>query len=460
MWSGRWIWQSQAEATIASRKLRHMPWFINLLYATLLLVVSPWLVFRALTTNRYREGWCQKLFGQVPRGGRSQQTIWLHGVSVGEIQLLKPLLHQLRKDYPDAQFMVSTTTRTGMELAQKTLAEEQVFYFPLDFSWSVRRALSRIRPSLIVLGELELWPNFIHFAQQRDIPIVVVNARLSERSFRGYQRFSWLMRPMFARLSLVAAQDISYAQRFQACGTPADRLVVTGSVKFDNVTFDRHCEQVEQLRALVGLSSVPSMHEANSPIVWIVGSTQPPEEIVAAQAFMRLSETYPTLRLILVPRHPERFDAVFRELKSLGLNPHRRSNIQQPIASDQWRVLLVDTVGELRWWWGIANLALVGGSFGSRGGQNMLEPAAYGTNVGFGPNTSNFRDISQLLLAHDAAVRVQGLEEIQPWLQNQLENPQVGQERGARAQALVRSHQGALQRTCTAIGELLHARRS
>ncbi len=427
---------------------------LNAIYLAVLILASPWIAYRALTTNRYRQGLGQKLFGRVPvpnaYATRNVETtrgaIWLHGVSVGEIQLLKPLLQQLRAENPHAHFVVSTTTQTGMELAQKIMTDEWLIYYPLDFTWSVNAALARIKPSLIILGELELWPNFIRAASHRKIPVVVVNARLSERSFRGYQRWLFVTRKMFAKLRLVAAQDESYAERFRACGVPAACVRVTGSLKFDNVTFDRQCDQVEQLRRLVGLQA----HH----IVWIAGSTQSPEELTAAQAFKRLRERYPDLRLVVVPRHPERFEAVHRELKSLGLDVVRRSTLRDAVASESWHVLLVDTVGELRWWWGLAELALVGGSFGNRGGQNMLEPAAYGANVAFGPNTVNFRDISQLLLAHQAAIRLADLTDILPWMEQQLADRQAGRERGERAQALVRSHQGALQSTCRAISEL------
>jgi 3-deoxy-D-manno-octulosonic-acid transferase len=314
----------------------------------------------------------------------------------------------------------------------------------------VQRAMRTIDPSLIVLGELEMWPNFIAAAKRRGIPIAVANARLSENSFRGYQRLTWLTRPMFESLSLVAAQDATYAQRFMQCGVPQSKVFVTGSLKFDNVNFDRRSQQIEFFRSLVGLNPDNK--------VWLVGSTQSPEERVAATAFAELKDSHPELRLIVVPRHPERFDSVYQELFQLGLNPIRRSQINAALVED-WRVLLVDTIGELRWWWGLADLALVGGSFGNRGGQNMLEPAAYGADVFFGPNTSNFRDISQLLLDAGAATRLQTLDEILPWIKSQLLDPEPGRLRGQKAQQLIRQHQGALAKTTTALQLLLKQRR-
>lgn len=420
-----------------------MPWLLNLLYVIALLAVSPWLVYRAIATGRYRQGWSQKLLGLIPplvvRALGGKPVVWLHGVSVGEVQLLKPLFERLRHRNPELCFVVSTTTQSGMDLAKKLFPSDLLFYFPFDFTWSVKRVIATLNPILIVLGELELWPNLINDAAKRAIPIAVVNARLSVGSNKGYKRFSWLTRAMFGKLHLVAAQDATYAKRFVACGVPTERVFVTGSTKFDNVTFDRHCNEVEHLRTLVGLDA--------SNVVWIIGSTQSPEEVVAAEAFLALRDSHPGLRLIIVPRHPDRFESVFRDLQEVGTSPRRRSLIGTSLSSQEWQVLLVDTVGELRWWWGLADVAIVGGSFGSRGGQNMIEPAAYGANVAFGPNTSNFRDICAILLEGGGAERINRLDQILPWMRDQLERPELGKQRGQKAQELVKKHQGALART-------------
>lgn len=431
-----------------------MPLLLNLLYIILLIVASPWLLYRAVTTGRFREGSYQKLFGVVPPSLVKQlagkPVFWMHGVSVGEVQLLKPLVEELRSKNTRMSFAISTTTQSGMDLAKKLFPSDLLFYFPFDFSWSVRRVIATLQPTWIVLGELELWPNLIHSATQAKIPIVVVNARLSASSFQGYQRFNWLTRTMFRKLHLVAAQDATYAQRFIACGVPTERVLVTGSTKFDNVTFNRNCTQVEQLRALVGLEETHT--------VWIVGSTQSPEELVAAKAYLELRDNCPNLRLIIVPRHPDRFDEVYRLLSESGANPLRRSLIDTSVSAKDWQVLLVDTVGELRWWWGLADVAIVGGSFGPRGGQNMIEPVAYGANVAFGPNTSNFRDICTILLEGGGAQRIEGLDRILPWMREQLEKPELGLQRGRLGQELVKKHQGALSRTVEALQAIIDKR--
>lgn len=442
-------------------------WVRNAIYAALLVAATPWLLMGRLSTGRRREGWRQKVLGLSPaaishaEASEQQPLIWLHGVSVGEVQLLRPLIDELRTLLPDARFAVSTTTSTGMELARELFDERvRLFYFPLDFSWAIRRTLSALQPSLIVLGELEIWPNLIDIAERLRVPVAVVNGRLSERSFRSYRRLSWLTRGTFSKLSLVAAQATIYRQRFAECGTPLDRVQLTGSIKFDNVSFDRAAPQVEAFRRLVGLDA----SQPKPARVWVMGSTQAPEERAAVECFARARQEFPELKLIIVPRHRERFEPVAQELRQvaarggLPLKVLQRSSIRHAVAAEQWDVLLVDTIGELRWWWGLAEIAVVGGSFGKRGGQNMLEPAAYGINVGFGPNTRNFRDVVELLLAADAAQRIESLEGLPGWLLQQLREPAPGCLRGSQAQRLIARQQGALRRTAISLAQPLAKR--
>jgi len=416
-----------------------MGWALDVGYASALTIAAPWLAWRALRTGRYREGWNERLWGAVPPPPRPDPCIWVHGVSLGEVQLLRPLVHRLLSSYPQYQPVLSTSTLTGMQVARSSLAEVPAFYCPWDFSWAMRNALRRLKPKLIVLGELELWPNWLACAHQQQIPVAIVNGRLSDRSFQGYRKFQRLFSRAFSQLAIVAAQDEATAQRFHCLGVPSERISVTGSLKFDNVNRDRQHVEVQRLRQLARLTTTDQ--------VWLAGSTQAPEEQAALDTFAQLQAKHPQLKLILVPRHPERFEEVHQLVKASGLRGCRRSQLVDQPAPADWQVLLVDSVGELKWWWGLADLALVGGSFGNRGGQNMLEPAAYGSRVAFGPNTWNFRHIVQSLLEQNAAWQLADLAELPQWVDDQLTRPEEGQARSQRAVQWIESHQGALDRT-------------
>ena len=365
----------------------------------------------------------------------------------------------MRRKHADWQFVVSTTSRAGYELARKKYADLTVFYCPLDFSWAVRTAMRRVRPSLLVLAELELWPNLIAAAKQYGAGVAIINGRLSDHSFPRYRRIRPLVSRVLRQIDLIAAQNAESAERFRVLGAPADRVHVTGSLKYDGAQTDRDNPRTAALRQLAGF--------ADDDIVFLAGSTQEPEEQIAIDIFRRLSPTHPRLRLVLVPRHPERFDAVAKLLDASGLllgatlavNEFNFSGLAatQRVARQQ-PILLVDTVGELGAWWGTAQIAFVGGSFGSRGGQNMIEPAAYGAAVSFGPNTWNFRDIVANLLAADAAVVVDDGQSLEAFVRRCLDDPQFAATLGERAQALVRSQLGATDRTTALLETLLKTR--
>lgn len=430
-----------------------MPWLLNLAYLLLLAVLWPWLLWRAARTGRYRRGFAAKFLGRAPRRETTADCVWFHAVSVGEVNLLGVLIDRWRQLHPDWEVVVSTTTRTGYELACKKYAGLPVFYCPLDFSWAVGAALRRVRPKLLILAELELWPNLIRAAKQRGVRIAVVNGRLSERSFRGYQRLGPLLRPTLRRIDLIAAQNETYARRFVDLGASHAAVHVTGSVKFDGASTNRDNDRTQELKRLAGI--------ADDEFVFLAGSTQEGEEAAAVDAFRELSAEHPRLRLILVPRHPERFDDVAKLLEGSGVLWQRRSalksevsNLQSQIAEHPARILLVDTIGELGAWWGTAHIAFVGGSFGSRGGQNMIEPAAYGAAVSFGPNTKNFRDIVVALLERQAAVVVHDSAELTAFVRRCLEQPDYAARLGRHARELVIEQQGAADRTITLLSRM------
>jgi 3-deoxy-D-manno-octulosonic-acid transferase len=304
-----------------------------------------------------------------------------------------------------------------------------------------------VRPDLLVLAELELWPNLIRAARQHGAKVAIINGRLSDNSFRGYRRIRWLARRVLADFGLIAAQNDEYARRFLDLGAPPANVQTTGSIKFDGARTDRGNPDTQRLARLAGIGA--------EDVVFLAGSTQEPEESLALDAYQQLVASYPRLRLILVPRHPERFDAVAELLNRRGVRWQRRSRLEADRSDPGARILLVDAVGELGAWWGTATIAFVGGSLGQRGGQNMIEPSAYGAAVSFGPNTWNFRDVVAQLLARDAALLVRDGPELAAFVRRCLAEPEFAAQLGSRARQLVLAQQGAADRTIDLLGRLV-----
>lgn len=423
-----------------------MIWLFNLGYLLALLAAAPWLLWRWLVRGKPLAGSWTKLSGNVAVSG-DRPRIWLHAVSVGEVNLLAIMLPALQRHWPDHDFVVSTTTATGGQVArQKFAGRATVVWFPWDFSWAVRRAVQRIQPALIILGELELWPNFLRIAGAQT-PLAVINGRLTERSAAGYRRWRWLVGDAWQAVRLVAAQNDTYAARFRDLGIPAERVHVCGNVKFDGAVFDRDNPRTARLASWLRLEP--------GCVIWLAGSTQAPEEAAIVAAYVRLRQEFPHLRLILAPRHPERGASVADVLRAAELRPSRRSQWTEPVLLEATTVPLLDTVGELAGWWGLAHIAFVGGSLGNRGGQNMIEPAAFAAAVCFGPNTQNFRDVVALLDQADAATVVANADHLEQFVRRCLREPAWAAEQGARAAAVVRSQAGATQATLERLATLL-----
>jgi 3-deoxy-D-manno-octulosonic-acid transferase len=423
-----------------------MAWLLNALYLFALALLSPWLAWRALRTGRYRRNLRDKLLGlaaPLPPG-----AVWFHGVSVGEVHLLRQVIAAFRRRRPDAAVVVSTTTDTGFEEARKAFPDLTVFAFPFDFSWAVRRTLRQVRPALIVLAESEVWPNFLLAARQAGVPVALINARVSPRSLARYRRLGPLARWLFRSFDLVVAQTAAYADALRELGAPAERVIVSGSVKYDGAQGDRAAPRTESLRQL--------LHVRPGEVVWVVGSTQAPEEEVCLEIFEKVKGEVPGLRLFLVPRQRDRFDEVARLLERRDVGFVRRSALP---ADNVPPVVLVDTIGELGALWGLADLAFVGGSLdGTRGGQNMIEPAAYGAAVTFGPHVWNFRDTAERLLAAEGAVQVADEAGLEAVVRRLLKDESDRRRLGEAARSLVLAQQGATERTVALLDGLLARR--
>ena len=435
---------------------------LNAIYLVAFVALLPWVAWRKLSGGRPVAAPWTRFTGDIAPLRRREpgvSRIWFHGVSVGEVQLLSVLAAEIRRQAGAAgrpvDCVISSSTTTGLEVAEKRFGADHTFPCPLDFTWAVNRVLDRVRPDLLVLGELELWPNLLARAHARGVPVVVANARMSERSAAGYGRIRPLVRRMLGKVSLVVARSQADADRFASFTPPGGgEMIVTGSMKFDGVKGDRQAPEVTRLRRLAGFR--------DDDVVFLAGSTQAPEEQLALDAFQALAEKHPELRLVIVPRHVERSPELVGLLDRSGVRWQLRSRLgipDTPLPADpRARVLLVDTTGELGWWWGTAAIAFVGGSLdGKRGGQNMLEPAAYGAAVAFGPHTRNFRDEVRRLLAADAAVVIADGAALTEFLRACLENDGFAAALGRRAAELVASQRGSTASTAAAILQRLPA---
>lgn len=423
---------------------------LDLLYLFALMLMSPWIVWRIVVTRRYRRDLAARLFGHIefanPQG---KLVVWFHAVSVGEVNLLGTLVPAFRKRRPDWLVVVTSTTDTGLVEARKRFADLAVFAWPLDFSWAVRSALDAIQPALIVLTESEMWPNFLRAANRRGIPVTVVNARMSPRSFRRLQRVAkFARRLLFDRVARIAVQEEEYATRFRELGVESSRIVTTGSIKYDGAAGERDTLKSRELARLLSVEG---------HLILLAGSTHAPEESLVLAAFAKLHARHPRLKMILVPRHPDRFEEVTRLVENSGLSFIRRSKITEPLNAMP-AVVLLDSVGELGAAWGLAHLGFTGGSLdGRRGGQSMIEPAGYGVPCVFGPHVWNFKDAAKRLVEVGGAIMIADASELEEQLERLIVDESLRERLGSTARELVRRQQGATQRTLDVLNEMMPA---
>ena len=412
----------------------------TLLFCLCMPLVLLRLLYRAIKAPAYARRWSERfaLGGDVRAGG-----IWVHAVSVGESIAAAPMVRELLKRYPELPITITCMTPTGSEQIRKLFGGQVGHaYLPYDLPWLQRRLLRRLKPRVGIIMETELWPNLVAEATRAKVPLVLANARLSERSARGYQRVSALVRPMFAALDWVAVQSQAEALRFITLGVAREQLQVTGSIKFDFRADPTLLQQAADLRARWGERPV-----------WIAASTHAGEDEQVLRAHQTVLQALPDALLILVPRHPERFDAVARQVQDAGLAAVRRSSGQLPAADQQ--VLVGDTMGELVMLYACADVAFVGGSLVPNGGHNYLEPAALGLPVLSGPHRFNFTEISELLEGAGALQVVSDERALALAVQALLGDEAARERAGAAGRAVVQDNQGALERLLAGIARLL-----
>ncbi len=371
----------------------------------------------------------------------------IHAVSLGEINATRSLINVLRADRPGIEFIVSVTTETGFARGRElygSSADVTLIRYPLDFTSAVQRLLDTLRPAVVVLLELEVWPNFIRRCAQRKTPVVLVNGRITPGSFRKYRLARPLVGSMFARLHHVAAQDEEYARRFVDLGVPADRVSVTGTMKFDTAEITGEISGTGELAAAVGLSP------GKQP-VWVCGSTGPGEEAILLAVYRRLLQRFADLRLVIVPRKPERFDEVAELIAADGFGVIRRSQpAAPPPPSSPLPIILGDTIGELRKFYSLADAVFVGRTLVDLGhrqhGSDMIEPAALAKAVVVGPFTANFAEAMNCFRRAEAMIVVQNARELESAIATLLSDSAAASRLGMCARDVVKSQQGATRR--------------
>lgn len=413
----------------------------SILLAFALVVASPWWLFEMLRHGKYRKGFMQRL-GSVPDRMRSSQQpcLWVHAVSVGEVLAISEVVRKIRDEAPNYRVVVSTTTDTGQRLAASRFGADRVFYFPFDFAFAVRKWLLALRPEIIVIAETEFWPNFLRLAQSSGARVMVVNARISDRSLPGYLRWKRPLRRVLSCIDLFLAQSSEDARRLIAMGVPPEKVMVAGNLKYD-VPPPADVPVVRQLRTALD----------RRPVL-VCGSTVDGEERILLDAFGRVLEKYPRAVMVLAPRHPERFETVGTLLTESHIKFCRRSAWNgEPIEGG---VLLLDSIGELSSVYALTDIAFVGGSLVSRGGHNILEPAQFGVPILVGRHTENFRDVVTFFKGRNA-VREVTQENLAATFLELLANEDERLALGRRAKEALDSQRGATEFTLQQLRILL-----
>ena len=422
---------------------------MRLFYSALYYCLLPLLLLRMLWRSRRARGYRARLperFGIFPARSRlAPPAIWVHAVSVGEVLAVAPLVEALLANHPAYPVLVTTTTPTGSERVRDIFGERVLHvYAPWDLPGAVRRFLRRMRPRLLLIMETELWPNMLHYCQASDCRAILVNARMSERSARGYRRVGGLTRRMLAQLDQVACQTSADGERFLGLGLAPDALTVSGNVKFDLTLDDGLRERAAKLRQ--------SFTVGNRPVL-VAASTHPGEEALLLAAYREIRQQQGDCLLVLVPRHPERFNEVYALCCQWGWQVQRRTAGMDPGADDD--ILVGDTMGELLLLLGTATVAVFGGSLCGRGGHNVLEAAAWGVPVVTGPGMENFAEVSELLVAEGAMVQLQAPLELQKCLLALLADAERRQRMSAAGVRVVARNRGATDRLLALVARQL-----
>ena len=430
-----------------------MPIIFDSIYLTASVLGAPYILFKMLTSERHRSGLYQR-FGIVSERTSKKPGIWIHGASVGEIITAKSIVDKIDREFPEWETFISTTTNTGYSVAKQNFSGKPIFYFPVDLSWITRKVLRRIRPSCIILIELEIWPNFLVSVYEENIPLIIVNGRISNKSFKAYRIISRISGAFYNsltnKMNTYCARTELDAQRFRDLGISSEQVFVTGTMKYDNIPTHINENSKNELADLFRIK--------DNDLVLIGGSTHEGEEEILLRIFERLSKTYPNLRLIIAPRHIERTRDVSRLIEKKGFVPVLKTSVDS--SNYGWQnskkeIILIDTVGDLEKIYALSDYVFVGKSLVPSGGQNMMEPAGLGKPVVFGPHVFNFKEEVDMLLRNDAAKMVETEDELCEAIEFFIKNPEAAKEMGLRAQGVVNEKRGATEKNMDIIREIL-----
>jgi 3-deoxy-D-manno-octulosonic-acid transferase len=432
-----------------------MYFIYSLLLGLASLILLPRFLFDAFRHGKYVAGFGERLGRLSPVENKGRPVIWIHCVSVGETQAALPLVEELRKRYPSHSIAVSTVTRTGQNLARKIFKHdaEKIFYFPFDWRWVTRRTIEAINPAAVLIMETELWPGFLRECKARQIPVAIVNGRLSEQSFRSYRWIRGFMSRVLGAITLAIMQTDADAARLRKLGMKSDKTFVSGNMKFDARSTPLDDALSSEFRERFQLTN-------DTPLI-LAASTHAPEEVILINALRQLVSRFRVKpRLIIAPRHPERFSEVADLLRASGLRWTRRTAGKD--ANDAHaEVILLDSIGELRSVYSLAPIVFVGGSIAKTGGHNILEPAAAGAAVITGPHTYNFQLVVEKFLDAGAIVQLRPVSdsaaiiELGNVISGLLSDPARRQELGERAKDLVAQNRGATERTIDLLASIL-----
>ncbi|MFC1488652.1 3-deoxy-D-manno-octulosonic acid transferase [Thermodesulfobacteriota bacterium] len=426
-----------------------MIFLYNILFFSAVTIGFPVIIPIVLFSEKRRKTVLQRL-GLVSKTAKLRQgrlrhsenrPIWVHALSVGEVLSAVPLVKGLSKRFGHRDIVVSVSTKTGFGIASKYLQENvsSVFFYPYDLPFSVKCVVQRVNPTIVIIVETDIWPNFLFEMKKRNVPVILANARLSKKSFSGYKRFHFFMKHVFLLFAKVCTQSKADAQRFWRLGVPSSKISVAGNFKFDQEYDIISSEEKKKLRRSINLQPLQK--------VLLAGSTHKGEESILLDAFSKIKKEFADLLLVVAPRNPDRAKSVCRIFKSAGFSTALMKELENEDPSERLDVVIVDTIGILKKLYALADVAFVGGSLVKCGGHNPIEPASFAKPIIFGKDMSDFEPVSRILLASKGAVQVEGAEDLYEAITMIIGDNNTAQRMGESAFTIFNANKGAVEKT-------------